>query len=223
MEKKSIAVLGLGIFGTTVTHELSRFNVDIIAIDKNPEHVQEVADQVSFAVIGDITDFDNLYNVGIQDCDIVIIGTGDNLESSVLAVMHCKKLKVPKIIAKAKNSIFEEVLYEIGVDSVISPERDSGKQLASKVLRNKITEVLRLDSDASFIEFEAPEYWIGKKLRELDLRNEFHINLVGIRQVKNGKLNTLLSPDTIIEANTFISAIASDATLEKFDYLGFLK
>lgn len=63
--------------------------------------------------------------VGVDQCDSVVIATGNNLESSVLAVMHCKKLGVPIIIAKAKNATYEEVLYGIGATKVITPERDS--------------------------------------------------------------------------------------------------
>ena len=147
LNTRIIGVLGLGVFGRTVAKELSKYDVDVIAIDNRQANVQDVADYVTKAAVGDITDYDFLKNIGVKECDIVIIATGTNLESSVLAAMHCKKLGVPRIVGKARSLTFEEVLYEVGVHVVVSPERDSGVRLASKILRNKIDEVLRLDDD----------------------------------------------------------------------------
>lgn len=108
LKRKTVGVLGLGIFGRTVARELSNFDQDVIAIDIRESHVKEVADLVTKAAVGDITDKEFLLAVGIEHCDTVVIASGNNLESSVLAVMHCKKLGVPTIIAKAKNKILKK-------------------------------------------------------------------------------------------------------------------
>ena len=121
MRKKIIGVLGLGIFGRNVAKELNKFDQDVIAIDINENLVQNVSDVVKKAAVGDITDIDFLKALGIGQCDTVVVATGNNLESSVLAVMHCKKLGVKNIIAKAKTKTYEEVLYGIGASKVIMP------------------------------------------------------------------------------------------------------
>lgn len=90
MTKKIIGVLGLGIFGRTVAEELSKFEQDVIAVDCKENSVQDVAEFVSKAAVGDITDIEFLKAVGIAQCDKVVIATGTSLESSVLAIMHCK-------------------------------------------------------------------------------------------------------------------------------------
>ena len=100
MTKKIIGVLGLGIFGRTVAEELSKFEQDVIAVDCKENSVQDVAEFVSKAAVGDITDIEFLKAVGIAQCDKVVIATGTSLESSVLAIMHCKKLGVKTILAK---------------------------------------------------------------------------------------------------------------------------
>ena len=218
---KTIAVLGLGVFGRTVAKELSKYDCDVIAIDHDKTHVQDIADHVTKAAIGDITDYDFLKNIGIKECDIVIIATGTNLESSVLATMHCKKLGVPRIVGKARSLTYEEVLYEVGVHVVVSPERDSGVRLASKILRNKIDEVLRLDDDTSIVEFTAPDSWVGKTVLELDLRRKYELNLIGMRADKGEKLNSSIAINHPIEADTILVAIANEHVFEKYDYLGY--
>ena len=223
MTKKIVGVLGLGIFGRTVAFELSHFDQDVIALDNGAAHVQEVADYVAKAAVGDITDFDFLKAVGIDQCDSVVIATGNNLESSVLAVMHCKKLGVPIIIAKSKNATYEEVLYGIGATKVITPERDSGKAVAANMLRRHIENIIHLKDNLVMIEFSIPESWVGKNLTQLDVRKKYDISVVGLRRPNVANLETPIDPMQAFEPETDFVAIASNNTFEKFDYLGYLK
>lgn len=222
MKVNSVGVLGLGDFGRTVALELSKYGCDVVAIDTDEKKVQSISEEVAFAAIGDFTDVDLLRDVGIANCEIVVIATGTNLESSVLAIMQCKKLGIKQIIAKARSSTFEEVLYEVGVDAVISPERDSGIRLASKILRNKIDEVLRLDDNTSVVEFEIPQDWVGKNLIELDLRHKYDLNIVGMRE-ERGETMTPVQPGDLLNDEILLVAIAASHIFEKYDYLEFFK
>ena len=221
MKKKIVGVLGLGIFGERVATELSEYGCEVIVIDTDAAKVQKISEQVTNATIGDFTDIELLRNVGINNCDVVVIATGTHLESAVLAVMHCKKLGVPQIVAKARSLMFEDVLYEVGVSAVVAPERDSGHRLASKILRNKIDEVLRLDDDTSIIEFEIPEAWIGKLVTNLGLRRKYEINLIGQRSERGENLTGINIAEPLQE-DVILVGIANTHTFEKFDYLGQL-
>lgn len=223
MSKKIIGVLGLGIFGKTVAEELCTFDQEVIALDYHEAHVEAVANIVTRAAIGDITNYEFLESVGIEHCDTVVIATGNSLEASVLAVMHCKKLGVQNIIAKAKSGIFEDVLYNIGANRVIMPERASGKSLASHILRRHISNIIHVEDDISIIEFTIPQKWVGKSLIQLDLRNKYEINVVGLRMGNMEGLTTDFDPHEPLPADIHISAVANSRTFERFDYLGYLK
>ena len=114
MKTQIIGVLGLGIFGQTIATELSSFGQDVIALDNNSTTIDSLADQVTKAAVGDITDIDFLRSAGIDTCDTVIIATGEHLESSALALLQCKKLGITNIIAKAMNNNYEESFTEWG-------------------------------------------------------------------------------------------------------------
>ncbi|SER26561.1 potassium uptake transporter gating subunit KtrA [Streptococcus gallolyticus] len=223
MTKKIFGVLGLGIFGRTVVEELSKFEQEVIALDRHENLVQDVADIATRAAIGDITEIEFLKAVGIAQCDTVVIATGNTLESSVLAIMHCKKLGVKTILAKAKNATYEEVLYGIGATKVITPERDSGKRVASNLLRHHIENIIHIEDNIAMIEFSIPDSWVGKNLVQLDLRHKYDLNLIGIRKKSMSSLDTHIDPTKAFEANAEVVAIANDNTFEKFDYLGYLK
>ena len=223
MTKKIFGVLGLGIFGRTIVKELSKFEQEVIALDRHENLVQDVADMATKAAVGDITEIEFLKAVGIAQCDVVVIATGNTLESSVLAIMHCKKLGVKTILAKAKNATYEEVLYDIGATKVITPERDSGKRVASNMLRHHIENIIHIENNIAMIEFSIPDSWVGKSLVQLDLRQKYDLNLIGIRKKSTSILDTHINPNQPFEANTEVVAIANDNTFEKFDYLGYLK
>ena len=223
MKKKLVGVLGLGIFGRAVARQLSQFDQDVIAIDMKENIVNEFGNIVTKAVLGDITDKNFLLAVGLDHCETVVVATGNNLESSVLAILNCKKIGIPIIIAKAKNKIYEEVLYGIGATDVISPERDSGKKVASNILKHHIENIIYLENHVSIINFKIPESWVGKNLAELSIRQKYELNIIGTRLHKGGHLKLNVDPNTPLPPNIILVGIANDYTFEKFDYLGYLK
>lgn len=217
--EKIFGVLGLGVFGRTIAKELNHFGYEVIAIDHQEDHVELIADEVTTATIGDFTDFDLLEEIGLANCDVVIIATGTNLESAVLAVMHCKRLGIETIIAKAHSKLFEEALYALGATTVISPERESGKRLATRLLRRNISEVLTLDDTTSIVEFTVPKKWIGKSILELDLRRNYDMNIIGYRKEKGSPMTSTLNIQAPIKEGTVFVAIADSDTFERHDYL----
>lgn len=223
MTRQTIAVLGLGVFGQTIAQELTQFDQDVIVADHNEGHIDALADQVSKAAIGDITDLEFLKTLGIDQCDTAIVATGTDLESSALAVMNCKKLGVKQIIAKAKNAAYEEVLYGIGATVVVSPERETAKNLVSKILRHKIQGVFHFEDGISLIEFELPDSWAGQSIIDLNLRQKFQMNVIGLRTTAKQALTTNINPGQPLAANTVILAIADTRLFEQYDYLDHFK
>lgn len=220
---KTVGVLGLGLFGSTIAKQLGEQRYDVIAIDKNINDVNRVEEYVTQAVQGDFTDLDLLKSIGFESCDIVVIGTGTNLEASVLAIMNCKKLGIKKIIAKAKNRSYMEIMQEMGAHEVIRPEIEMGNKVARNIMRHNILDVVNLDDDNAIIEFIAPKRWIGKTLKELDLRKRYSINVIGLKASKQDELSINVSPEEKIKAGSFIVAIGKPDTFEHLDYTDQLK
>ena len=92
--KKTVAILGLGLFGASVAKSLAKQDVDVIAIDSNMERVEEVMEWVEHAVKGDFTKVDHLIEAGVDGADIAIIASGERLESSIMAILNLKKIGV---------------------------------------------------------------------------------------------------------------------------------
>lgn len=222
MTRKTIAVLGLGVFGRTIARELTQFDQDVIVADHDERHIAAVADLVSKAAIGDITNIAFLRSLGIDQCDTAIVATGTDLESAALAVMNCKKLGIGYIVAKAKSQAYEEVLYGIGADLVVSPERETAKHLVSKILRHKIQGIFHFEDGISLIEFAIPDSWVGKSIVTLKLRQTFQMNVIGLRTQAKTPLQTSIDPNQALTQGTVIVAIADTRLFEQYDYLDYL-
>ncbi len=219
MENKQYVVLGLGVFGSTVTKTLSQYGCEVLAIDKNPECVQRISEFATRAVIGDFTDKQFLIDLGIEGFDVGIVATGTHLEESLLGVLNLKELGVNMIIAKAKNKRFKEILEKIGADRVVRPEKEMGSRVARSILRKNIIDLIEIDENYSVVEMKVPQAWVGNTLLNLNLRKNYGINILGKRNMDTMKLDVSIDPDYEIHMNDHFLMIAETVKIEKLDYL----
>ena len=219
MSTCTIGILGLGVFGTTIAKTLHKYDCHIIAVDNHEQQINQLESILTRGVVGDITDRSLLRAAGIQNCEAVVVATGNNLESSVLAVMHSKTLGVPKVIAKVKGTTAKEILLRIGADKVISPERETGISLAKHLIHRNTTSVFELDGNVSIVEFRPPKEWFGKTLAELQLRQNYKMNIIGYRCGENQELNIQLTPDYVFNEDELITAVTDHNTIDHLEDL----
>lgn len=167
---KSIAVIGLGRYGKSIATELYKNGADVLVIDGNPEIVNEIADSVTCAMSLDVCDMDALREAGISNMDAVVVAMADSLDSSIMCVMSAKELGVPKVIAKAKDEMMEKILRRVGADQVVFPEKESGIRLSHKLISEHLVDYFDLSDSTSLVEILPRAEWVGKNLRELNLR-----------------------------------------------------
>lgn len=219
MSTYTIGILGLGVFGTTIAKTLHKYDCNIIAVDNHEQQINQLESILTRGVVGDITDRSLLRAAGIQNCDAVVVATGTNLESSVLAVMHSKTLGVPKVIAKVKGTTAKEILLRIGADKVISPEKETGISLAKHLIHRNTTSVFELGGNVSIVEFRPPKEWFGKTLAELQLRQNYKMNIIGYRCGENQELNIQLTPDYVFNEDELITAVTDHNTIDHLEDL----
>ncbi len=219
MANRTIGILGLGIFGQSVLKTLQDQDVDIVAIDDHADVINQYESMITTGIVGDITELDLLDAADIGNCDTVVIATGENLESSVLAVMHCKALGVEHVIAKVKNEVTKEVLEKIGADLVILPEVEAGMSLAKMILFQHRIEVFQLDEEVVVVEFTVPASWVGKSIRDLEIRDQYQLNIIGYRDGEDQPLRSQLGPDFVWPAEVHVMAVTDNQYLDRIQDL----
>ena len=216
---KQYAVFGLGVFGSTVAETLERQGCEVIAIDKEIEHVERISKHVTKAVVADATNKEELLALDIQEVDVVIVSLRNNLEAAVLSTMLLKELGVPYIIAKAKNHQHQRILEKVGADKVVRAEHDMGKRIARGLLHKSVVDVVALDTRYSISEIKAPATWIGKSIVELNVRNVYQLNLLGMKKDGSNDLSLDIDPLAPVEKGDSFLVVAKLEDIEKFDYL----
>ncbi len=222
MKQKTYAILGLGVFGSTIAKTLSEYHCEVIGIDSDMTCVERVAEYATQAVQADFTDIDQLRELGIQDVDVAVIAAGSRLESSIMAVLHLKELGVPYIVAKAKNKIYMQILLKVGADKVIRPEKEMGERVAKTLLSRNVVDMIDIDDDYSIMELAAPKDWINSALKDLDVRNKFGLNILGVRNGENAKLNFSINGDYVVKAEDQLLVIVEANKFEAMEYQGKL-
>ena len=213
MAEKSFVVFGLGSFGHSVAVNLCRNGCEVLAIDVKEERVQNIADEVTYAVTGNVLDPAIYSTMGIEDMDGAVIAISEHIEESIMATIHAKEAGIPYVLAKARDHIHEKVLRKVGADHVILPEIEMGSRVAKNMVFGKFVDTFELSSDFSMVEMQVPYEWRGKSLKELDVRGRYSINIVGIRQ--NGQFHVEVDPDEILQGDQILLVVGSNQKLKK--------
>ena len=179
---RQFAVIGLGRFGASVARTLAQKDCQVLAVDKDENKTQEISETVTQAVCLDATDEKALRSVGIQQVDVAIVSVGGDIESSILIALLLKEIGIKEVIAKAVTPQQGRVLEKIGVDKIIFAERDMGQRLANALTSPKVADYLDLSGNCSIIEITPPKDFIGKTLKQLNVRAQHRLNIVAIKR-----------------------------------------
>lgn len=211
--KKSVAVLGLGMYGKSLVRALSEMHVDVMAVDRDEENVKEVENYCTAAVCADLTNEESLKALGLKDMDVVVVAIGINVEACIFAVAAAKEQGVPRILAKSSSERMSSILRKIGADDVIVPEEDAGRRTAEILSSDTILDYFQVDNNLCMIELSTPEEWAGRSLSQLDLRNRQHINIVAVKSGDDAW--TLADPEKPLEKENKLLAMMERETLGK--------
>lgn len=212
---KSYAVIGLGRFGTNVAESLYEYGEDVIAIDIDEGLVDQIADHVSRAVVADAKNKDVLKSLGIASCDCAIVALGSDLASSVLITMNLKSLEVPQVICKAYDDTHKEILEKLGADRVIIPERVVAEKTVLSLVSPNILEHIELSNDYGIIESQTPSSWVGRSLRDLNVRANYGVNIIAVRDESADSVNVSPSAGYVIPGNSTLVLLGEYKALEQ--------
>jgi trk system potassium uptake protein TrkA len=213
MEKRQYLVIGLGKFGMSVAKTLYALGNDVMAIDSDENTVQEISDSVTHSVQADATDEAALRSLGIRNFDVAVIAIGSDIQSSVMITLLIKELGIKYIIAKALSELHAKVLYKIGADRVILPEKDMGVRVAHNLVSTNILDYIEVSPDYSIAEIISLPEWHGYTLRELNIRANHGINVMAIKRLSD--VNITPGAEDVIQEGDIIVAIGTSEDLSK--------
>ncbi len=214
---KSYVVVGLGRFGSEVARQLYNCGCEVLVVDLKSELVQQIAQDVTHAVVGDSRDIEVLKMLGVGEFDCAIVAIGDDLATSVLTTMNLKELGIPHLVCKAHDDVHRRVLEKLGADRVVIPEQENAARLAKSLSSPNLLDYIELSEEYSIIELPAPKSWVGKDLKALNVRARLGVNILAVR--RNGKLDVSPAADFAFADGDIVVVLGDTRALKAVEKL----
>ncbi|HOV92513.1 MAG TPA: TrkA family potassium uptake protein [Candidatus Kapabacteria bacterium] len=229
MATKKFCVIGLGYFGSNLARSLTKNGAEVLAIDKDIRRVEEVQDEVAVAVMLDSTDKDALRSQGVQDFDAVIVAIGEGFESSITTTSILQELGVKNIYNRMVSKLHARILKLLGIENILLPEAEAADHLARRLIMPGLIDTFPLSHSHSIFIVKSPKRFIGKTIRESNLRIEYNLNVVTIKKlasVFNQTSDSVFEAETIgvpdpsyrFEENDLLVLFGNDKDLRNFLY-----
>lgn len=215
MEFKEFMIIGCGRFGRSVAVTLAELGHEVLVIDKDEDTINEISTSVTHAVSADVMIEGTLKSLGIHNMDEVIVAMGSNFEASLMATAVAKENNVKTVIAKVSDKIHGRIMKKVGADRVIIPEKDSGIRLAYNISTSNILDYIEVSDDFSIMEVKPPKSWIGRSLAQLDIRNNYGVTVVAVKEEDVKEININPKPDYVFDQSDIVLVLGKYKKIEE--------
>jgi trk system potassium uptake protein TrkA len=212
---KRFVIVGLGNFGSSVAEALYSRGHDVIAVDVNERAVDEIAPHCTRAAVGDGRQVETLEEIGAEAADAAVVSTGDDITASILATMALTDLGIETVYVKVVSHDHARVMVRMGAAETIFPERESAFNLASRISEQGVLNYVRMARNLSVQEMVVPAQWRGETLRDLSVRAEFGLSVVGIHDTTTDEMIVPPDPDETLDATDTLLLAGTDEALER--------
>lgn len=210
---KNILVIGMGRFGQHLCRELYGLGNEIMAIDTDEAALDAVSEYVAASRIADCTNGEVLKSLGVTDYDVCVVCIGNNFQNSLEITSQLKEMGAKYVVSKANRDIQAKFLLRNGADEVVYPNRDMAAKLAKKMNTDHIFDYIELTGEYAIYEIPPLKEWIGKSIREADIRKNYHVNVLGTKI--GGETKIMPLADHIIEHGEHLIVVATQKDIDK--------
>lgn len=211
---KSILLIGLGRFGSTMAMKLHELGHEVMAIDTSEERINNVLPYVTSAQIGDCTNDQYMASLGIRNFDLCVVAIGDNFQNSLETTSLLKDLGARFVLSRANRDIHAKFLLRNGADQVVYPEKDMAIRAAVRFSSDNIFDYIELTPEHSIYEIPVPNSWIGKTIVEINVRNKYSLSILAIKF--NDTLHPLPGANYEFKDNDMLVIMGANKDIKRF-------
>ena len=210
---KSVLLIGLGRFGTSIALKLNELGHEVMAVDCDEERVDNILPIVTNAQIGDATNEDFLETLGIKNYDVCFVAIAHDFQSSLETTSLLKEMGAELVVARAETDIQKKFLLRNGADEVVYPEAQMARWAAMRYSSDHILDYIELDERHSIVEVSIPRSWVGKTLGQIDVRRRHGVNILALK--RDGQMNMGIHADTVLAADCTLLVLGETRALRR--------
>ncbi|WP_353808230.1 potassium channel family protein [Agromyces sp. SYSU T00194] len=215
-EADSVAVIGLGRFGRALALELMESGTEVLGIDVDEEIVQALNGELTQVVRADSTKPEVLRQLAVDEFDRVVVAIGSDLQSSIITASVLVGMGIPSVWAKATNDQHAQILEQLGVHKVISPEKDMGKRVAHLV-RGAALDFIEVGHGYALVKTGVPARLLGVRLGDTALRTKYGVTIAAFARPDGAWQNA--DQDTVLAEGDTVLAVGATRAAENFAQL----
>ena len=166
-KRRTIAIVGLGSFGTVLARDLTRMGDRVLGLDIDEKRVSDLSDEIDSTLQVDASDLKALKQCGLETCNSIVVSIGNNMQSSVLTAMNVIELGCKEIWVKSQSEAHEKILKAIGIVNIVRPEQDYGLRIAQVIHNPRVSDYLSLGEGKYIAEIKLPESLVGTGVSRL--------------------------------------------------------
>jgi trk system potassium uptake protein TrkA len=216
---KRFAIIGLGNFGFHMAKALFEEGNEVVAIDTDKARVQAVDSHATEAIVLDATDKDVLRSLGLETMDGVIVSTGTRISTSILICLFLQEIGVKRILAKAQDDDHGKILRRVGATEIIHPERDMAVRVSKSLSRPNVLDFIPLTAEYDLLQVGPPTEFVGKNLKQLNLRAEYNVHIIAIKQQAPENLILVPPADYVIQKSDILIMLGKSQDIRKIKAL----
>jgi len=169
LHSDAVLVVGLGRFGASAAEALHRLGHEVLAVERNPELVQEWSGRLTHVVEADATNLHALKQIGAGQFPIAVVGIGTSIEASVLSTLNLVDLKVSQIWAKAISHSHGKILERLATESETEHISDSStlEEVARRARDSRKRGEVTTRATGSQVTVVYPEATMGERTAHL--------------------------------------------------------
>ena len=210
---KTVLIIGVGQFGSHIARRMEELRCEVMAVDENEERINDAMPYVTNGQIGDSTSEALLKSLGIKNYDVCIVTISGDFQSSLETTCLLKELGAQKVVSRAEQDVQAKFLLRNGADEIIYPEKQLATWAAIRYTSDHILDYIELGDSCSIFEVSVPQAWVGKSIAEIDIRRKYNVNIIATK--KNGKINAVVTADTVLSEEETLLVLGGYKALRK--------
>lgn len=225
-------IIGMGQFGRALAINLKKNGFQVTIVDEKESVVTEMKDYVDTPIIGDASDERLLDKLDLDKDTYVIIAVGEDFERNILITALLQEKGVKHLYARSVNDLQGKVLKRIGVKELFRVEDAAATQLAARFINERFIRQRKIDATHSLVDVNLPKAWLGKAVKNVGLREKYHLNMLTLRrgadfegdiddsdvlaQPEKPVLEEVPGPDTIFQKGDVLLLYGKNEHLQQF-------
>ena len=181
-------ICGAGRVGRRIIKNLEQQKQPFVIVERDTQKVSEWAEKGGFVIVGDATSEDVLRRAGVNRAKGLASCLPDDA-ANVYVVLTARGMSDGlHIVARAVEEEAEPKLIRAGANRVVAPTIIGSQSMARALLKPAIADFMdsivaeNLDLAFEEIAIEEKSIYIGKKLKNTNIRSELDLVIVAIRR-----------------------------------------